>query len=146
MCDFLQRAVEIVRARFGGPVSYASLPLLGTEVAIGPRSTATPQRHTSSTRSAHIAVGTAITGPFAVNTVTGVWNVVENRKDRSHRTLRLVHGLLILGADAGFVAAFGSGPSGERLVNFDNNRRTHRTIALTSIGVATGGCLLFGNK
>ena len=31
MRDFLQRAVEIVRARFGGPVSYASLPLEGVD-------------------------------------------------------------------------------------------------------------------
>lgn len=29
--DFLRRAVEVVRARFGGPVSYASLPLDGVD-------------------------------------------------------------------------------------------------------------------
>ena len=34
---------------------------------------------------------------------------------------------------AGFVAAFGTGPSGEHLINFDNNQRTHRPIGLTSI-------------
>jgi hypothetical protein len=137
-----------VRAKIHRYASYATLPLLGTEVALGTSLYDDPQSHTSSKRSAHIAVGTAITGLFAANTVTGVWNLVESRKDPSHRTLRLVHSLLMLGADAGFVAAFGSGPSGERLVNFDNNRRTHRTIALTSIGVATGGYLimLVGNK
>jgi hypothetical protein len=31
--EFLQRAVNVVRARFGGPVSYASLPLEGVEWA-----------------------------------------------------------------------------------------------------------------
>lgn len=31
MSDFLRRAVDIVRARFGGPVSYASLPLEGVD-------------------------------------------------------------------------------------------------------------------
>src|SRR5262245_54662422 len=31
MNDFLRRAVEVVRARFGGPVSYASLPLEGVD-------------------------------------------------------------------------------------------------------------------
>src|SRR5262249_11474321 len=29
--DFLQRAVDVVRKRFGGPVSYASLPLEGVD-------------------------------------------------------------------------------------------------------------------
>jgi hypothetical protein len=137
-----------VRAKIHKYGSYATLPLLGTEVALGTSLYDDPRSHTSSKRSAHIAVGTAITGLFAVNTVTGVWNLVESRKDPSHRTLRLVHGLLMLGADAGFVAAFGTGPSGEHLVNFDNNKGTHRAIALTSIGVATGGYLimLFGNK
>jgi hypothetical protein len=31
--DFLRRAVDVVRARFGGPVSYASLPLEGVDWA-----------------------------------------------------------------------------------------------------------------
>ena len=39
----------------------------------------------------------------------------------------------MLGADAGFVAAFGTGPSAEHLVNYDNNQRTRRAIGLTSI-------------
>src|SRR5258708_28953669 len=32
--DFLRRAVEVVRARFGGKVSYASLPLEGVDWAL----------------------------------------------------------------------------------------------------------------
>jgi hypothetical protein len=34
---------------------------------------------------------------------------------------------------AGFVAAFGTGPSGEHLANFDNKQCTHRAMGLTSI-------------
>jgi hypothetical protein len=106
-----------------------------------------PNARTSASRNAHIAVGSAITGLFAVNTVTGVWNMWESRSDPNHRTLKMLHGILMLGADAGFVATFATGPGGRNNVNFDSNKQTHRTLALTSIGVATGSYLmmLIGN-
>ena len=60
-------------------------------------------------RGAHIAVGSAITGLFAVNSVTGVWNMWESRSDPTHRKSQFLHGFLMLGADAGFVATFATG-------------------------------------
>lgn len=136
------------RAKIHKYASYATLPLIGTEVLLGQHLYNDPYSRTSSYRGAHIAVGTAITGLFAVNTVTGVWNLWEGWKDPNHRTLRLVHGLLMLGSDAGFLAAYGTGPGGRNLVNFDNNKSTHRTIAFTSMGVAAGSYLmmLIGNR
>jgi hypothetical protein len=130
------------RAKIHKIASYATLPLLGTEVVLGQKLYDDPASRTSSYRGAHIAVGTAITGLFAVNTVTGVWNLWEARKDPHERRLRLIHGLSMLGADAGFVAAFGTGPGGRNLVNFDQNKQTHRAVALTSIGVGAGSYLL----
>jgi len=132
------------RAKIHKIASFATLPLLGTEAALG------QSLYTSGgggKKTAHIIVGTAITGLFAVNTVTGVWNLMESRKDPNHRALRLLHGILMLGADTGFAAAFGTAPNGEHFGNFNNSRSTHRAIALTSIGVGTGGYLLmlFGN-
>jgi hypothetical protein len=49
--------------------------------------------------------------------------------------------------DAGFVATFASGPGGRNNTNLEAEKQTHRTIALTSIGVATASYLimLFGN-
>jgi hypothetical protein len=93
-------------------------------------------------------VGTAITGLFAVNTVTGVWNMWESRQDPIHHKLKLVHGILMLGADAGFVATFASGPGGRETTTLDTQKQTHRSIAITSIGLATASYLvmLFGNK
>ena len=41
---------------------------------------------------------------FGVNTVTGVWNMVEGRKDPNRKTKVKVHGILMLVADAGFAA------------------------------------------
>jgi hypothetical protein len=136
------------RAKIHRIASYATLPLLGTEIVLGQNLYNAADGRSSSYRGAHIAVGTAITSLFAVNTVTGVWNLVESRKDPHHRTLRLVHGIMMLGADAGFAAAYGTGPGGRRLINFDQDKSTHRTVVLTTMGVATASYLLmlFGNK
>lgn len=136
------------RAKIHKYASFATLPLIGTEVLLGQHLYNDPYSRTSSYRGAHIAVGTAITGLFAVNTVTGVWNLVEGWKDPHHRPLRLAHGLMMLGADAGFLAAYGTGPGGRNLVNFDANKSTHRTVVFTTMGVATASYLimLFGNK
>jgi hypothetical protein len=136
------------RAKIHKIASIATLPLLGTEAILGQQLYNDPQGRLSPYRGAHIAVGTAITGLFALQTVTGVWNLVEGWNDPNHRTLRLVHGIMMLGADAGFVAAYGTGPGGRNLVNFDQNKSTHRTVVFTTMGVATASYLimLFGNK
>jgi hypothetical protein len=135
------------RAKIHRYASYATLPLFATELALGQSVYNDPAANTSAAKGAHIAVGTAITGLFAVNTVTGVWNMWESRHDPAHSKLKLIHGILMLGADAGFVATFGTGPNG-RSITLDSQKQTHRTIALTSIGLATGSYLmmLFGNR
>lgn len=97
-------------------------------------------------------VGTGIIGLFGVNTVTGAWNLFgEGRKDPNHRTLRLVHGLLMMAADAGFVATTLSGPNSRRFseaMTYESDKAYHRDVALASIGVATVSYLvmLFGNR
>jgi hypothetical protein len=50
----------------------------------------------------------------------------------------------MMGADAGFLATAASGPGGRNLDA--GSRSTHRTIAFTSIGMASAGYLimLFG--
>jgi len=137
------------RARIHKYASFATLPLFATELALGQSIFNDPNARDSAARGAHIAVGTAITGLFGVNSVTGVWNLVESRKDPNHRALRLAHGILMLGADAGFVATFATGPGHERDgAGLADGRQTHRAIALTSIGLGTAGYLimLFGNR
>jgi hypothetical protein len=135
------------RAKIHKYASFATLPLFATELALGQSIYNDPNANTSTAKGAHIAVGSAITGLFAVNTVTGVWNMWESRNDPSHQKLRLIHGILMLGADAGFVATFGSGPNG-RSATIDTQKQTHRTLAITSIGLATASYLMmvFGNK
>jgi len=135
------------RAKIHKYASFATLPLFATELALGQNVYNDPNARTSAVTSAHIAVGTAITGLFAVNTVTGVWNMWESRHEPEHHKLKLIHGILMPGADAGFVATFATGPNG-RSVTIDTDKQTHRTIALTSIGVASASYLmmLFGNR
>src|SRR3954471_20821554 len=133
-----------VRAKIHKVASFATLPLFVTEGFLGQSLYSNP---TEGKKSAHLAVASGIGVLFGVNTVTGVWNLVEARKDPNHRGRRLAHGLLMLGADAGFLATAATGPSGEH-GEFEGggSRSTHRAIAFTSIGAATPGYLimLFG--
>ena len=98
----------------------------------------------------NLALGTAIGGLFAVNSVTGVWNLVEARKDPNRGHLPLIHSLLALGADAGFLAtaAITPGDHDDGPVSLSSNRGTHRAMAFTSMGLATASYLvmLIGNR
>jgi hypothetical protein len=60
----------------------------------------------------------------------------------------LLHGFTMLGADVGFVAAYGTGPGGRNLVTFDSQKSTHRAVVFTTMTVATASYLmmLIGNR
>jgi len=144
---YYSRAYD-VRAKIHKYASFTTLPLVGGEFVIGQSLFDSPS---GGKKSAHIALGTAIGGLFAVNSVTGVWNLVEARKDPNRGHLPLIHSLLALGADAGFLATAAITPSGD---DHDGgslsaaNKGTHRTMAFTSMGLATASYLvmLIGNR
>ena len=115
--------------------SYAMLPLFGTEYYLGER--LIEGRASGNEKSLHTGVATAIGGLFAVNTVTGAWNLWDSRKDPTGRTKRLIHAALMIGADAGFALAAASAEDDDEGGGDDSN--THKTIALTSIGISTIG-------
>jgi len=121
--------------------SFATIPLFATQYALGKK--LYDGTGSSGTRSAHQAVAVGVGALFGVNTVTGVWNLVEARKDPNGRAKRLAHGLLMLAADAGFVATAALAPDDD---GEGGNRSMHRTVALTSVALATTGYLimLFG--
>ncbi len=126
--------------------SYATLPLFVAQFAVGQK--LYNGNGSDGTRSAHgaLAAGTAVL--FGVNTVTGVWNLSEGRKDPNHRTKRMVHGILMAIADAGFVVTGLTAPESEHeggeftYEGGGNNRSTHRAVALTSMGIATVAYLM----
>jgi hypothetical protein len=122
--------------------SIAMIPLFVTQGFLGKE---IYEDATSGKRKAHQVVAGAIGGLFAVNTITGVWNLVEGRKDPNKRRLRVTHGLLMLSADALFLATALQAPNTE---GTEGSRTNHRALAITSISVATTGYLimLFGNR
>ena len=140
-----------LRAKIHRYASFATLPLFVTESIVGQ---SLYQNPTSGKKSAHLAVATGMGILFGVNSVTGVWNLIEARKDSNGRTRRLLHGVLLLAADAGFLATAALAPDSEfgegggRAGSSSGSRGAHRAMAFTSIGLASAGyiVMLFGGK
>jgi hypothetical protein len=120
--------------------SYTMLPLFAAEVALG-QNLINDSRPPSWIKSTHVGVALGIGALFTSNTVTGVWNLWESRKDPAGRTRRLVHSALMIASDAGFVA---TGLLAEDAGHSVDGRNRHRTVALTSMGVAAvGGVMMW---
>ena len=136
----------LTRAKIHRYASYATLPLFAAELALG------ASIYNGATRGdwkkgMHGVVGAGIVSLFGVNTVTGAWNLFGEGWHDKGRPLRLLHGLLMMAADAGFAATSMSTPSQRRGFTFVADRNTHRNLALASVGLGTTGYLvmLFGN-
>ncbi len=121
--------------------SYATLPLFATQVVLGQKLYGGD--YSQGTKDAHTAVAIGTATLFAVNSVTGVMNLWEARKDPNASRRKKVHGILMLASSAGFVATGLLAPDSEG----GGDRSAHRAVALTSMGVATVGYLvmLLGN-
>jgi hypothetical protein len=135
------------RAKIHKYSSFATLPLFAVELALGQSLyNNTPGLHAGGNRTAHAFIGAGIVGLFGLNTVTGAWNLFgEGWSDRQGRTRRLVHGLLMMAADVGFLATEQSGPnsgSPRQALTFETDKVTHRNMAIASISVATASYLL----
>lgn len=115
--------------------SYATVPLFVTEYFLGQHLFNHPGEE-GSTKSAHGAVAGGIAVLFGVNTVTGVWNLWDSRHDTDGRTRRYLHSFLMLAADAGFAWAGATAPGEREGPALDSQRRKHRTIALSSMGIS----------
>jgi hypothetical protein len=119
--------------------SYATLPLFAFQYVAGKqlydKSTDAP----AWAKTGHGAAATGIAVLFTVNTVTGVWNLWDARKDPEGRKSRTAHAVLMLAADAGFTA---TGILAEKAERSADNRRLHRNIAISSMAVATVSYLM----
>ena len=141
------RAVEYSNAYFTRLTihryaSYAELPLFAAEYVLGEkllRDDRAGIRHHSTLHAAHVGVAAALGTLFAVNTVTGVWNLWEARHDPAGRPRRMIHAVSMLAADAGFAWA-GAIAGGAKHNVADANH--HRAVALTSFGIATASTLM----
>ncbi len=80
-------------------------------------------------------------GVFGVNTVTGLWNLWDARNDPDGRTLRTVHALTMLAADAAFSYA-GSTLAGQAQ-NSLAKRREHMAVTNSPMGgMALSGLMI----
>ena len=122
--------------------SFATVPVFVAQFAVGQK--LYNGTGSDSTRSLHTALAAATGALFGVNTVTGVWNLSEGRKDPNHRSKKLVHGILMMAADGGFVATAAMAPHLHRRDGTSGgvSPATHRAIALTSMGVASVSYLM----
>jgi hypothetical protein len=116
--------------------SYAMLPLLAAEYALGDRLLDGGSAPAGWVKPTHVGVAVGLGALFATNTITGAWNLWDSRHDPAGRTRRLLHTALLLAADAGFAY---TGTLGDDATHSLDGRRRHRNAALTSIGIATVG-------
>jgi len=117
--------------------SYLTLPLFVGEYVVGQK--LINGNGTDQTRNIHGVLAGSIAGLFAVNTITGGWNLIEARKDPEGKNRRTIHSVLMLLADAGFVATgvlakeheddygYYSGPT---------NNNAHKNMAIASMATA----------
>jgi hypothetical protein len=125
--------------------SFAMLPLFATEVYVGQKMFNDPSSITPGMRHFHGTIALAITGLFAVYSVTGVWNLIEARKDPNGHTRRTVHGILMLVGEAGFFATTLVTPNhhtqnGSALDPAKKDQ--HLALAYVSISVSTAGYVM----
>jgi len=131
------------RAKIHKIASFTTIPIFATEAILGQSLYSNP---TEGKRSAHVAVSAVLGGLFAVNTFTGVWNLLEARKDPHFGKKKWAHALLMMGADVGFLGAAALAPESEH-GTYSDSRDAHRAVAISAIAMATTGYLimLFGN-
>lgn len=139
--DWYGRRLEIHRA-----LSYTVIPIFGAQWFAGERIYKHGNEAPEWAKTMHRAGATALAGIFTVNTVTGLWNLWDSRHTPQGRTLRTVHALTMLAADAGFTYA-GVKLSKDAETDF-NKRRQHRTLALSSMAltVLSGVAMKLYNK
>lgn len=137
----MSRAYE-VRMKIHRLASWATVPLFVAQYVAGQK-LHDGDYTGEGTKDLHSALATGTTVLFGVNTVTGVWNLWDARKKPEGRTRRIIHSILMLGADAGFVATGMMAPDddddGEG--EGEGNRSGHRNVAIASMSVATASYL-----
>jgi hypothetical protein len=116
--------------------SLATAPLFVAEYFLGQKLISNPPGP-QATQEAHRLVALGLAGLFGVNTVTGLWNLWDSRKDPAGRARRYIHAALMIAADAGFVATGSSAPSPRRItVSGPALASRHRTLAIASMSTA----------
>ncbi len=143
-----QKAIEYsegygIRLKVHLIASYFELPLFVGEYFLGEKLLRDERNgvdtHGSSVKSAHSAVALGLGALFGVNTVTGVWNLIEARHDPAGRFRRWLHSLAMLAADAGFMLTANAAGDARRS---DAGANTHRNLAIGSMSLAAASTIM----
>jgi hypothetical protein len=130
----------LLRKKIHKYASIATLPLFVSEAIVGQKLFDRAATESDSLRSTHSALAAGIGVLFGVESVTGIWNLWETRKISTGRKKRMVHGILMLAADAGFVATAALAPHREHDGTYiRDDASAHRAVAYASFGVAATG-------
>ena len=127
------------RATIHKVASWTTLPLFAAEVVTGQELFKNGPQAADWAKDSHGIIAGSLGGLFAVNTVTGVWNLWDARKDENGRKWRTVHAVLMLAADAGFAY---TGSLADDAENSSVIRSRHRAAAITSSSVALASYLM----
>jgi len=139
----------ILRLRIHRYASYTVIPLFALQAIAGNQLLQADNggvERPGWAKSAHSFGAAAIGTVFAVNTITGVWSLYDQRANTDGRTRRWVHSILMLASDAGFTW------TGIKLADdakrSSSSRDDHRNVAYVSIGTALVGygIMYFGNR
>ena len=126
--------------------SWTMLPLFVTQYLVGQDLYNNGPNASDFSHNAHGPLAAAIGGVFAVQAVTGVWNLVESWNDPAGGTRRKVHSISMLVASAGFVATAATAPEAgeDGFYEFDSegDKSLHRNLAIGSMAVATASWLM----
>ena len=132
------------RLRIHQIASFATLPLFVAEYFVGEDLLKNGRQASNFSRRAHGPLAGAIAGLFAVQTITGGWNMIEGWKDPNGRTRRTVHGLAMLLAGAGFVAVGATAPHIEEEGGRPGrgNAGLHKGLAIGSMSLSLASYLM----
>ena len=114
--------------------SYAMLPTFAYMYAAGQQLMTKGRNAPGWAVHGHGIGAGVVAGLFAVNTYTGALNWWETRDQESGRTWRTAHAALMLLSDVGFTVV---GQLATPAQNSVDKRRLHKTLALTSISLAS---------
>ena len=132
--DWYQRRATIHRL-----ASWTTLPLFAAEYVTGQELFKNGPEAADWAQDSHGAIAGGLAGLFALNTVTGVWNLWDARKDPNGRKWRTVHSILMLVADGGFAYA---GSLADDAEDSSDIRRKHKQVAITSGSIALASYLM----
>jgi len=127
--------------------AYGTLPLFLLEYVAGQKLLTKGSAAPLWAEKVHKPAAYLVAGIFTVNTVTGVWNLVEAGKIRQGKTRRVVHSILMLASDAGFIYSASKAPTTSKIDARIASGKVggwtpHKISAVASMGVSTVAYLM----